>query len=161
MSAPPGPLVMVYVSLPNHWAAEGEVMWALQMGNDLYQLQMAPRHAYGLNCFDVVRAVADDPELPPRVTAVVRRSGHETLRLLFFETVPQPERAALLDRFAQHDANYEAADARYFVIDVEPGGDSAAVRRQLDEWHAAGMIEYETCQARQEGSFDDVAIEES
>ena len=38
---------------------------------------------------------------------------------------------------------------------VEPEGDYAAVRAQLDEWEAAGLLEYETCEARVLGSFDD------
>lgn len=147
----------VYVPLPNHWAVAGEALWATAMGDDLYQLQSSPFYAYGLNFLDIVRATPGDPSLPPFVTRVVRPSGHATLRVIFFETVPDPERTELLQSLASHEATFEAADPRYYVIDVDPAGDLEAVRAQLGVWEAAGLLEYETCQARREESFDDVA----
>lgn len=150
----------VYVPLPNHWAVPGEALWAQPLGDGLYQLQSSPFYAYALNFLDVVLATPGEPELPPQVRRVVRRSGHATLRVVFFESVPETERAPLLTSLAGHEATFEAADERYFVLDVDPAGDLGAVRQQLDAWESAGMLEYETCEARREDSFDDVACDE-
>jgi len=147
----------VYVPLPNHWGARGEAIWARPLGEDLYELQSSPLYAYGLNFLDVVLATTADPSLPPQIRRVVRRSGHVTLRAIFFDGVPHEQRLAFVEGLAPHGATYEAADARYYVIDVETHGDVAAVRSALQQWEARGLLEYETCEAKQEGSFDDVA----
>ena len=42
-------------------------------------------------------------------------------------------RPELLHELRHHSASFEGANASYFAIDVEPEGDYAAVRAQLDE----------------------------
>ena len=76
-------LTKVHVDLPNNPAMGGESMWAVDLGNDLYELRNVPFHAYDLNFGDVVRATADSPELKPEIRGVERRSGHRTLRVFF------------------------------------------------------------------------------
>ena len=76
-------LTKVYVDLPNHWATGGESMWAVDLGDDLYEIRNVPFYAYNLNVGDVVFATADSPDLKPEVRRVVRRSGHRTMRLFF------------------------------------------------------------------------------
>src|SRR5262249_4817112 len=76
-------LTKVHVELPNHGATGGESLWAKPLGDDLYQLDNVPFHAYGLNYGDVVRATEDSPELKPEIREVVRPSGHQTIRVFF------------------------------------------------------------------------------
>lgn len=148
-------LTKVIVDLPNHWATGGESIWARPLGEELFEVRNVPFYAYGLNFLDIVRAVASSSDEKPVVLQLVRSSGHQTLRVSFNDTVPESERPELLRRLNAHRAYVEGANPGYFAIDVEPEGDYAAVRAQLDEWEGAGLLSYETCEARVPGSFDD------
>jgi len=148
-------LTKIVVDLPNHWATGGESMWAHPLGEDLFEVRNVPFYAYGLNFLDIVRAVEPSPDNKPVILELVKSSGHQTLRVSFNDTIIESERPELLRRLNAHRAYFEGANPGYFAIDVEPAGDYAAVRAQLDEWEAAGLLEYETCEARVPGSFDD------
>lgn len=148
-------LTKIVVDLPNHWATGGESMWALSLGDDLFGVRNVPFYAYGLNFGDVVRAVEPSPDKKPVALELVMASGHQTLRVSIADAIAEPERPELLRRLNQHSAYFEGANASYYSIDVEPEGDYAAVRAQLDEWETSGLLEYETSEARVPGSFDD------
>lgn len=72
-------LTKVHIDLPNHWATGGESLWALPLGDDLYEIRNSPFYAYGINWGDVVWAHSNDPELKPQVREVVTPSGNRTL----------------------------------------------------------------------------------
>lgn len=154
-------LSKIVVDLPHHWATGGESMWARPLGDDLYEIRNVPFYAYGLDFGDVVRAIELAPDKMPVAVEFVEASGHRTLRVSFAESAPETERPDLLRRLREHDAYFEDANPSYYSIDVEPGGDYAAVRAQLDKWETTGLLEYETCEARVPGSFDDRPDEES
>jgi len=130
-------------------------MWARPVGGNAYELDNVPFHAYDLNYLDVVEAVAQSPERKPSVVRVLRRSGHRTLRLFFNKATPDSERVPLLASLKTLGASFEGADERYFALDIEPKGNYEAVRARLDEWASQGILDYETCEARVPGSFDD------
>jgi hypothetical protein len=155
MSSRKEELVKVVVELPNHWAASGESMWARPLGNDLYELENSPFHAYDLNYRDVVYAVADDPQCKPIVRRVERRSGRRTLRVVFLESVGEPQRTLLLKGLDQFGVTWEGADARLFSLDIPSESQYQPVCDQLWTWGQEGLLEYETCEARVPGSFDD------
>jgi hypothetical protein len=73
----------------------------------------------------------------------------------FPDAVPEEQRLSLLTSLNGFRAYHERATRRYFAIDVEPEGDYAAVCRELDAWQASGLLDYETCEARSEGRFDE------
>jgi hypothetical protein len=148
-------LTKIVVDLPNHWATGGESLWARALGDDLYELRNVPFFAYGLNFFDVVRAIEPSPDKKPVVVALVRTAGHRTLRVHFTDSIAEDQRPELMRSLNALKAYYEKANSSFFAIDVEPGGDYDAVRRQLDEWASRGLLSYETCEPRVEGSFDD------
>lgn len=148
-------LTKVVVDLPHHWATGGESMWARSLGDDLFEVRNVPFYAYGLNFLDVVRAVEPSPDNKAAALELGKASGHQTLRVSFTDALPEPERPELLRRLNEHHASFEGANPRYFAIDVEPNGNYAAVRAQLDEWQEGGLLDYETCEARVPGSFDD------
>jgi hypothetical protein len=149
-------LTKIVVDLPNHWATGGEGMWAKSLGNDLYEIRNIPFYAYGLNFSDVVRAVQPAPDKKPVVAELVRSSGHRTLRVSFSDSLPESDRPDLLHSLKELKAFYEGANKRFFAIDVEPEGDYGAVCDRLSDWEAQGLLEYETCEERVTGKFDDI-----
>ena len=151
------PLTKVHVDLPNHWAISGESMWARPLLGGAYEIRNVPFYAYNLNFLDVVEAIAAKPAAMPSIRRVIRRSGHRTLRVIFDDSVPEAERIPMLETLRPLGASIEGATKKLFAIDVQPAGDYEAIMSRLDDWTAAEQLEYETCEARVEGSFDDVA----
>jgi Domain of unknown function (DUF4265) len=150
-----GALTKVHVDLPNHWAVGGEALWARALGDDLYEIQNIPYYAYGLNFGDVVVAKAEREDLKPSVLSVLRRSGNRTLRVVFDAALPAEERVPFLETLAGFGAGFENANGLLFAIDVEAGGDYDGVCGALAEREAAGVLQYETCEERQAGMFDE------
>ena len=131
-------------------------MWAVDLGNDLYEIRNVPFYAYNLNFGDVVLATADSPDLKPEVRRVVRRSGNRTLRLFFASDQAEGGALELLASLKPLAVSFEGVTDRYFALDLEPTADVDAVRAQLDKWASQGVAEYETCEERVPGSFDDL-----
>jgi hypothetical protein len=146
-------LVKVRVELPNHPRVGGESMWARPLGDDRYEVRNTPFFAYGLNFHDVVEAIEDPPGTKPLIRRVSQPGGHRTIRVMFTDEAPARQRGLLLESLNRFRAFYENADGTMFAVDVEPQGDYEAVLNQLDEWASAGLLEYETCEARLSGSF--------
>lgn len=154
MSAP-SDLTKIVVDLPNHWATGGESMWARELGNGLFEIRNIPFYAYGLNLLDVVRAIEPSPQDTPIVRELARVSGHRTLRVFFNGTTREAEHIDLLRQLDGYRASFERAHPGHYAIDVAPDGDYAAVRERLEQWTRAGLLDYETCEARVSGRFDD------
>ncbi|WP_394390150.1 DUF4265 domain-containing protein [Shewanella woodyi] len=152
-------LEKVHIDLPNHWAIGGESFWATPLGNDLYRIENVPFFAYGLNFLDVVLATADSDKLKPEIRKVVNISGHRTYRIIFKNETKREKQVELLETLEQYEASYERADAINVAVDIKPSGDHIAVYDQLDEYEQAGFLSFETCEARIEGSFDDIPDE--
>jgi hypothetical protein len=148
-------LTKVHVDLPNHWATSGEAMWARSLGSNRFRIDNVPFYAYDLNYGDVVEAIAETPELKPSVLRVLERSGHQTVRVFFEESVDENERLGLLGSLRDLGVTYEGCSSRYFALDLEPGTSLNDVRARLDAWQAKGLADYETCESRIPGSFDD------
>lgn len=149
-------LTKLHIDLPNHWATGGESLWALPLGNDLYEIRNSPFHAYGLNWGDIVRATSDDPTLKPEVREVVTPSGNKTLRVVFIDAVTQDEQDAVLSSLQNLGFSWERANGRLVAIDVHPDSNYQAICDELWELEKNGTLEYETCEPRLPGSFDDL-----
>ena len=147
-------LTKLHVDLPNHWGTGGESIWAVDLGNDLYEIRNTPFYAYGLNFGDVVLATADSPDLKPEIRKVERRSGNQTLRLFFAKDVDPVVQRPRLDSLRVHHVSYERCSDRLVALDLEPGADIDDVRDILDAWTDDGLAEYETCEERIAGGFD-------
>lgn len=148
-------LVKLHIDLPNHWATGGESLWAESLGNNLYKIDNVPFYAYGLNYQDIVRATADSEELKPEIKELVTASGHRTIRLYFNSDINKTNQEAILDSMTNLGVSYERANQVYIALDLETNGDYDYVLDKLDEFEEQGILEYETCEARIEGSFDD------
>jgi hypothetical protein len=153
-------LVKVHIDLPNHWAIGGESLWAAPLGDDLYRIENVPFFAYGLNFLDVVLATADSEELKPEIRKVVNPSGHRTYRILFKKETAREEQEAMLAMLEKYNASFERADGSHVAVDIKPNGDYNAIFDQLDAFEQEGFLSFETCEARIEGSFDDILDEE-
>lgn len=153
-------LTKLHVDLPHHWATGGEAFWALALGGDRYRVENVPFYAYDLNFHDVVEARAESPELKPAILRVVERSGHRTMRIFFQEDVEEATRLERLRSLAPLHVSFERCSARYFALDLEPDADFDAVRECLAVWTQEGVADYETCEARVQGSFDDAPATE-
>jgi hypothetical protein len=103
-----------------------------------------------------VRATPDSPDLKPEIREVVEPSGHKTLRLLFPRSVERDEQVRMLDNLKKHKAYYERATATLVAIDIEPDGSYSEVYDQLRSWEDAGLLSFETCEAKIDGSFDEL-----
>lgn len=147
-------LPKLYIDLPNHGATGGESIWGRALGDDLYELRNVPFHAYGLNCLDVVRALPLETGGSPWVRELEARSGHRTLRVIFYRECGRERRDRVLRSLRELAVTYEGFDDRYFALDLEPSVDVEAVRAVLDRWMEEGALDYETCEARVPGSFD-------
>lgn len=154
-------LTKVHVDLPHHWATGGEAMWAIDLGDHRYRIENVPFYAYDLNLYDIVEARATRPDLKPSVLRVLERSGHSTLRVFCSEDTSEEECLARLRSLADLGVSFERFGARYFALDLEPETSVDAVRARLDDWEREGAIEYETCEARVAGSFDDAPLKDA
>jgi len=131
-------------------------MWALPLGGNLYEIRNTPFYAYGINWGDIVRADSNDPKLKPEVREVVAASGNKTLRVFLNKELSQAEQDAVLSSLQYLGISWERANDHYVAIDVHPGSDYQAVCDKLIEFEREGTLAYETCEAREAGSFDDV-----
>jgi hypothetical protein len=148
-------LVKVFVDLPNHWATGGESMWAKPLGNDEYELRNTPFYAYGLNWGDIVKAISPEPTFKPEVREVVRPSGSRTLRLYFKDDLDRPSQLQLLNEMKDFGLSYERATEILIALDIPSESDYDAIYDHLLALENKGILEYETCEPRIEGSFDD------
>jgi len=154
-------LTKLYIDLPNHWAVGGESVWARQLSEDEYEIANVPFFAYGLNFSDIVRAHSDNPNLKPAILAVVKQSGHRTLRIFFDEKLDKERQIGLLTGLKELHISWERADEFHIAMDVHPEADYQAVCDRLWEWEQNGLLEYETCEARNINSFDDKPDDDS
>jgi uncharacterized protein DUF4265 len=153
-------LTKVVVDLPTPGGPSGESMWAKALGEDLYEIRNVPFFAYGLNFGDTVRAVSPAPDLKPVVIEVVRAGGFSTLRVWISEHVDPSDGHELMASLIDLHAYYESSTDDFFAISVEPEGDYEAVCERLLQWTNEGLLDYETCETRVEGSFDDAPSED-
>lgn len=157
---PTDDLVKLHLDLPNHWWFKGESIWARSLGDDLYEIHNIPFCAYGLNCGDVVRATADAPHLKPEVREVIRRSGNRTVRISFCDQLSREQQGPALDALQSMGAWVERANEQFVCVNVPPAVSHEAVCAYLAEQEEGGSLEYETCEERVPGSFDDRPDEE-
>lgn len=149
-------LEKIHIDLPNHWAIEGESMWATPLGNDLFSIENIPFYAYGLNFHDIVRATPNSSDQIPEIRELVRPSGHRTFRVFFKKHISRDSQEEVLDSLKELAVSYERANEIYFSLDMQPTGTYQAVFDKLEELSAENILEFETCEAREEGSFDDL-----
>ena len=84
------------------------------------------------NWGDIVRAPVDSDQIP-QVQEVVRRSGHETFRVLFNPELDQNTQDSILSSLQTLELSWEVCDDRFVAIDVHPSANYDAVYDKLCE----------------------------
>ena len=148
-------LVKILIDLPNHWATGGESVWAKPLGNDEYEIRNTPFYAYGINFGDIVEATEPRLDLKPIVRKIVRPSGNRTLRIYFSDGIDRESQIEFLEQLAVLGLNYERATGALIALDIHAGSDYGKVCDRLWALEQQGVLEYETCEPRAEGRFDD------
>ena len=128
-----------------------ECPWALDLGEGRYQLKNFPFYFYGLSYDDVFKAESlyeDDPR--PYFVEVVSKSGHRTARIFLAQSIKESAEAkAVLDQISGMGCGYEGNGQRFFVVNIQPHCDYAAVLAffdacaLIDEWELADPVEDE------------------
>ena len=147
------PLTKIVIDLPGHWATGGEGIWAKSLGEDLYQIDNIPFHAYGLNLADIVEAVEPSPELKPQVSKVVKPSGHRTLRIIFEKDLTEEEQIPYLKEMKEMGVGIERNNRVFLALDIPPEVDYQLVCDHLGKLEQENILGYETCEVRIPGTF--------
>jgi len=133
----------------------GESMWAREIEGDLFAVKNLSFFAFGLNFDDVIRAPMEG-ELR-EVRAVIRPSGHRTLRVVFHARVTVDAQVPHLDALKELGGSFERATNRIVAIDVPPGAAYEAMIAFLTRLEINDELVFETCEARNAEGFDDLA----
>jgi hypothetical protein len=133
----------------------GESMWAREIEGDLFAIKNLPFFAFGLNFNDVVRAPKDG-EIR-EVRAVIRPSGHRTLRVVFHAHLSVDEQVVHLDALKDVGGSFERATNRMVAIDVPPPAAYDAMVALLTKLEKDDALVFETCEARNAEGFGDTA----
>jgi hypothetical protein len=147
-------LEKIYVDLPNHWAVGGESMWAKPLGNNLCQIDNIPFYAYGINYRDIVKVDSSNETKKPLVLEVVEPSGYNTLRIVFDKKFDKAQQNKLFEALKDYKADVERASEQYVALSVAPNGDYDAVYDKLTKLEQNGLLEFETCEAKNSNNFD-------
>ena len=112
--------VRVVVDLPEpDEGVSGERLWAVPVGDDVYEIRSSPWHARNINWGDWVKAVAQSDDQWPRFVSVVQRSGHRTIHVFFLNENKEQIAKALVE-INRLGASYENADGKVYAVDCEP-----------------------------------------
>ncbi|XOV83664.1 MAG: DUF4265 domain-containing protein [bacterium] len=113
---------VVFRIVQDDGSVDVETPWATSLGDDLYRLENSPFYAYGVSWLDIVRAPIDPDEERPVFSAVVEKSGHSTVRVIFDPPAQDGnESQAVLDQLVELGASFEGASPSYMAIDIPPG----------------------------------------
>lgn len=148
-------LEKIFIDLPNHAVTGGESIWAFRLDDGTYQIDNIPFYAYGLNYKDIVKVNARENDKKPIVEAVVVPSGHATVRVVFSKGFGKQEQKPVIEELEAMNVTIERAFENYVALDIPPEADYDVVRDRLDKLESEGILEYETCESRVDGRFDE------
>jgi Domain of unknown function (DUF4265) len=120
--------------------AEG--LWAVSLGNDVYEIRNSPWYARNINWGDWVRAVAPSDDESPIFESVVKRSGHRTIHLTFLDSGLRLKEE-ILGELNKLGASYENNDSKMYALDCPPETDATTVIRYLEKLEGDNVLEFE------------------
>lgn len=148
-------MTKIHVSLPNHWMAGGESLWAKPVEGEPehFEVQNIPYFTYGISIGDVVRAVRS-ADHPREVVAVVRPAGNLTIRVMFAQDVEHERQVELLQPLCDdHGVRVEKGFPQFWALSVEEAKCEPALE-VLRVAREKGLLDMESGEQRVEGSFD-------
>jgi len=133
--------VVIDISDPD-MDVRAEGVWAVSLGNDVYEIRNSPWYARNVNWGDWVRAIAPSDDESPVFESVVKRSGHRTIHVTFLDSGLQ-RKAKILDELNGLGASYENNDSKMYAVDCAAETDAAPVIRYLDKLESENLLELE------------------
>lgn len=118
-------------------SAAWEELWARALGASMYEICCIPMFAYDLHAFD--RVETNDQG---QIVRLVSRGGHLTFRV-FFQTIDQRERIALVERIISRGGSVEAHSPKLVAVDA-PAHLASEIAEELAALESDGKLEYET-----------------
>jgi hypothetical protein len=130
--------------------AASESMWAEDIGGGTFRIDNIPFFATDLSLDDLVRAQRVGEDLT--LTDTVSRSGHSTIRMVFFDR----QQVAIV-RAALHALGCKTELSHLpslVAIDVPPDVAIQEVRDHLDDLSSKGVLDYEEAAMRHPSSVN-------
>ncbi len=155
MKDPDSSWTKVHVDLPNHPWGKEESLRAKALGADAFEIESIPMFAYGLNHGDVVLATPNAQDSKPVIRSVLRRSGNQTLRMSFCDRLSDGEQLPVIAALQSMGAELERVNAQFVRMTIPQTIDLKVVRDYLVTQQSSGVLEFENCEERVAGSFDD------
>ncbi len=120
-------------------SVEVESLWA-QPSDDGYKIDNVPFYVREIALGDVV-SVSTESDGTLRFTALVRPSGHSTVRLWFQDP---SDVQAIRNELRTYGCESELSELpRLVAVDIPPSVPYAKVRARLEEGEASGVFEYQ------------------
>lgn len=122
---------------------EAEWMWARWQGENVFELDNSPFHAYGISFKDSFSIeFADDTACFGRI---LRKEGHRTVRARFPFGADYETSLSVLSELKTIGCSFEGSDLErpLYSIDVPPGVELALVVGYLAQSESEGILEYE------------------
>jgi hypothetical protein len=134
--------VRVVVDLPEpDEGVSGERLWAVPVGDDVYEIRSSPWHARNINWGDWVKAISPSDDQWPRFVSVVKRSGHRTMHV-YFLSENNEEITEALTEINRLGASYENADGKVYAVDCEPEIAVGPIVDYLSQLKTIGAIKF-------------------
>ena len=114
-----------------------ETLWAVPLGDDLYQLDNSPFYAYGVSWQDTVLAPTDPQEGLPTFQSVIAKSGNKTVRVIFDPPVsPGNASDQVLQGLLALGCSFEGANPGYMSVNIPPSAELKQVSSYLIQQNA-------------------------
>jgi hypothetical protein len=135
--------VKIVVDIPEpDLGVSGESLWAVALGDDVYELRNSPWHARNLNWGDWVKAVAPDDTKKPVFVSVVKRSGHRTIHIFVEKELER--KVEILAEINRLGASYENNDSKMYAVDCPPEMDLVPLVMYLEKLENEKVLEFRT-----------------
>ena len=134
--------VKVIVGIPD--AADGmeaERMWAVALGDDVYELRNSPWFARNVNWGDWVKAIAPAEDQWPVFVSMVKRSGNRTIHI-YFHAEGLAQKTDILREINKLGANYENGDGSMYAVNCPPESDVAPLTEYLRKLEADDALHF-------------------
>ena len=128
-----------------HSWAEVETLWAMPLGDDLFEVRNIPWLTDALHNLDVVRCRPESKGGIPKVLGVARPSGHRTIRLTFADAASNEQRESVVGQLERSVGYAERMDANDWAVDVNPGTDLVAATNLIADQERAGVVARSAC----------------
>ncbi len=133
-------IILVYKDEEDNIAEE--TIWAVSLGNNLYQIDNIPFYAPSISYNDIITVENEDGIL--YFDSLEKSLGHSTVQVVFFD---DSKSKSLLRELVSLGCRWEGMkNEPYYAIDIPPNIDYESIRILLNEAFESGYLDYkESC----------------